>query len=113
MSTLQVQNSTVNGNHFVGACGVGRVLAPDLKVLGFSNMRVVDASAIPEMPANSGPVASVYLLAEHAVRAIVSANGGSIPGSVRGPWVHMGSLDSGGVVLGWWAPPSGALRHAL
>jgi choline dehydrogenase-like flavoprotein len=65
----------VNGNHFVGACGVGRVLDADLKVIGFSNLRVVDASAIPEMPANSGPASSVYMLAEHVSDMIISASG--------------------------------------
>lgn len=79
-SRLQVQQTTVNGNHFVGTCGIGRVLDGDLKVVGFSNLRVVDASAIPEMPPNSGPAASVYMLAEHVSESIVSANGGQIPG---------------------------------
>jgi hypothetical protein len=79
---LQVQNTTVNGNHFVGSCGIGRVLDGDLKVVGFSNLRVVDASAIPEMPANSGPAASVYMLAEHISDMIISQGGGSIaPGT--------------------------------
>lgn len=77
---LQVKETTVNGNHFVGTCGIGRVLDGDLKVMGFSNLRVVDASAIPEMPANSGPAASVYLLAEHISDAIVAGNGGTVAG---------------------------------
>jgi choline dehydrogenase-like flavoprotein len=77
---LQVQKTTVNGNHFVGACGIGRVLSPDLKVKGYTNLRVVDASAIPEMPANSGPAASVYMLAEHISDMIISSGGGALPG---------------------------------
>lgn len=78
---LQVQETTVNGNHFVGTCGIGRVLDADLKVMGFSNLRVVDASAIPEMPANSGPAASVFLLAEHISDAIIAGSGGTVPGA--------------------------------
>lgn len=72
---IQVQETTVNGNHFVGSCGIGRVLDGDLKVLGFNNLRVVDASAIPEMPPNSGPAASVYLLAEYISDAIIDTDG--------------------------------------
>ena len=74
---LQVQETTVNGNHFVGTCGIGRVVGPDLKVMGFSNLRVVDASAIPEMPPNSGPLASVYLLAEHISDGIIADSTGA------------------------------------
>ena len=59
----------------MGTCGIGRVLDADLKVLGFQNLRVVDASAIPEMPPNSGPAASVYLLAEHISDAIIDNAG--------------------------------------
>lgn len=73
---LQVQGTTVNGNHFVGTCGIGRVLDPGLKVMGFSNLRVVDASAIPEIPANAGPAASVYMLAEHISDLIIAEGGG-------------------------------------
>jgi choline dehydrogenase-like flavoprotein len=81
VAIMQVESTSVNGNHFVGTCGIGRVLDEDLKVIGFSNLRVVDASAIPEMPLNSGPAASVYMLAEHISEAIVTAKGGQIPGT--------------------------------
>jgi hypothetical protein len=60
-----------NGLHFVGACALGEALDGDLKVLGFSNLRVVDASAIPNLPPGAGPASSVYLVAEHIAARIV------------------------------------------
>ena len=68
-----VRRTTENGSHFVGACGIGRVLNSDLKVKGISNLRVVDASAIPDMPQDAGPASSVYMLAEHAAELIAAA----------------------------------------
>lgn len=69
---LQVRGTAGNGNHFVGACAVGTVVDGDLKVFGFENLRVVDASAIPDIPLNSGPAASVYMLAEHIAERIIA-----------------------------------------
>ena len=48
-----VRAYTTNAFHFVGACSVGTVLEGDLKVKGFDNLRVVDASAIPNIPKNA------------------------------------------------------------
>lgn len=42
-----VRRTAQSGNHHIGGAHVGPVLGPDLKVKGFTNMRVVDASAIP------------------------------------------------------------------
>ena len=67
-----VRRTTGNGNHFVGGCGIGRVVDKDLKVYGVANLRVVDASAIPTMPRDAGAMASVYLLAEHAAGLIAA-----------------------------------------
>lgn len=53
------------------------MLDADLKVMGFTNLRVVDASAIPEMPDNSGPAASVYMLAEHISDMIITNMAGA------------------------------------
>ena len=82
---MQVRERTVNGNHFVGACAVGTVLDENLKVFGFDNLRVVDASAIPDMPPNAGPAASVYMLAEHVAERIV-AEGPPRSASPGLPW---------------------------
>ena len=68
---LQVPLVASNGYHFVGACGVGRVVDADFRVFGFDNLRVVDSSVIPDMLENSGPAASVYLLAELLAERLV------------------------------------------
>lgn len=52
------------GAHFVGGCPVGDVLTGDLKVKGTVGLRVIDASAIRNMPVSAGPVSSVYMIAE-------------------------------------------------
>jgi choline dehydrogenase len=69
---MQVREQAMNALHFVGSCGIGRVLDSDLKVIGFDNLKVVDASAIPDMPENSGPVGTTYMLAEHAAERIIA-----------------------------------------
>lgn len=81
---VQVRKSTSNGNHFVGACALGTVLDPEMKVIGFSNLRVVDASAIPDMPPWSGPAGSVYMLAEHISEQIIASGVGAY-GPSAGP----------------------------
>jgi choline dehydrogenase-like flavoprotein len=64
--------TTANGYHFVAGCAVGSVLGADLKVKGFTNLRVVDKSSIPEMPRIAGPASSVYILAEYAAERIIA-----------------------------------------
>jgi choline dehydrogenase-like flavoprotein len=71
---MQVREQTTNSNHFVGSCGIGRVLDHDLNVLGFQNLKVVDASAIPHIPENSGPAGTTYMLAEYAAERIIAAS---------------------------------------
>lgn len=55
--------------HFVG--GTKTALESNLKVKGFSNLRVIDASSIPTMPISAGPMASVYMLAEYMASHLV------------------------------------------
>lgn len=61
-----------NGYHFVGGCGVGRVVDRNLCVIGINGIRVIDASAIPTMPINAGPMSSVYMIAEHLAEKIAT-----------------------------------------
>jgi hypothetical protein len=69
---MQVREQASNSLHFVGSCGIGRVLDRDLRVIGFDNLKVVDASSIPDMPENSGPAGTTYMLAEYAAERIIS-----------------------------------------
>lgn len=68
---LQTRALAANGFHFVGACPVGQVLDGELRVLGFTNLRVVDASAIPDLPPSSGPMSSVFMIAEFMAQHII------------------------------------------
>lgn len=66
-----VRRTATSGAHLVGGCSVGRVLEATLRVKGVGNLWVVDASALPAMPRSAGPMASVYMLAEHASEAFI------------------------------------------
>ncbi len=65
-----VRNLAVTAYHMVGGCSVGKVVDSDFKVKGINGVRVVDSSVIPQMPRQAGPMASVYMLAEHAASLI-------------------------------------------
>ena len=67
-----VRETASDGNHSVGACAVRKVLTRNMKVKGYRNLRVVDSSAIPAIPRFAGPLASVYMLAEHAAERIIA-----------------------------------------
>lgn len=65
-------------NHQCGSVKMGSVKDPeavvssDLKVHGFSNIRVADASIFPENP-NSNPVATIIMVAEKASELVTEA----------------------------------------
>lgn len=61
-----VRGTTRNGYHLVGGCAKGLVTTRWFRVKGVRGVRVVDASVIPTIPRGAGPMASVYILAEHA-----------------------------------------------
>jgi choline dehydrogenase-like flavoprotein len=64
-----IRATAITVNHPLGTCAMGRdsgaVLAPDLKVRGIDGLRVVDASALPDMP-SAHINAIVMMLAERA-----------------------------------------------
>lgn len=66
-----VSDSSQNGQHYVGGCAVGKVVdRTSFRVIGLHGVSVVDASVIPRMPDGAGPMASVYVIAEHAAQVI-------------------------------------------
>lgn len=60
-----------NAYHFVSGCPVGSVVDDELRVFGIGQLRVIDASVIPNITRSSGPMASVYLIAEFMSEKIV------------------------------------------
>jgi 4-pyridoxate dehydrogenase len=62
-----IRNTVVTVNHPLGTCAIGvrGVLDPELKVHGVEGLRVVDASALPDMP-SAHINAIVMMLAERA-----------------------------------------------
>lgn len=56
--------------HYVGGCAVGTVVNEKLEVKHTKRLRVVDASVLNAIPKSSGPMASVYMLAEYAAEMI-------------------------------------------
>jgi choline dehydrogenase len=61
------------GNSFdiVAGCAVGKVVDGDFKVMGVNQLRVIDASTMPEMPEASRPLSTVYMLAELASARLI------------------------------------------
>lgn len=58
--------------HVVAGNGVGTVVDSELKVIGIEKLRVVDASAMPDLPVSAGPVASVFMLASFMSDKIIA-----------------------------------------
>lgn len=61
-----IRQNSAYGLHFVGGCRVDDVVKRNLVVKGVRKLRVIDASVLKRMPTSSGPLASVYMIAEHA-----------------------------------------------
>jgi 4-pyridoxate dehydrogenase len=62
-----IRDTVITVNHPLGTCAIGAqgVLDPELRVHGIENLRVVDASALPDMP-SAHINAIVMMLAERA-----------------------------------------------
>jgi 4-pyridoxate dehydrogenase len=62
-----IRNTVITVNHPLGTCAIGAraVLDPELKVHGVEGLRVIDASALPDMP-SAHINAIVMMLAERA-----------------------------------------------
>ncbi|RFU32340.1 hypothetical protein B7463_g3972, partial [Scytalidium lignicola] len=60
-------------NHYLGTCGMGKVVDERLRVKGVQGLRIVDASVIPLQPSGN-IVATVYAIAERAVDFIKEDN---------------------------------------
>jgi choline dehydrogenase len=60
--------------HHSCTCGIGRVVDPRLRVFGVNNLRVADASVMPEIP--SGNInATVIMIGERAAEIIAADHG--------------------------------------
>ena len=73
---MQIKEKVVGSGQTVGSCGIGRVVDQELKVKGFSNLRVVDPSVISDMTENSGPLGTTYMLAEYMAGTLIAAGSG-------------------------------------
>lgn len=60
-----IRSTAITVNHPLGTCAIGAVLEPDLRLRGVDGLRVVDASAFPDMP-SAHINAAVMMLAERA-----------------------------------------------
>lgn len=65
-----VREQVGHPGHFVAGCRVGDVLHSDFRVRGVNGLRVIDASALSHIPTSSGPMASVYMIAEYAAEML-------------------------------------------
>lgn len=65
-----IQENLQPVGHYVGGCRVGDVVESDLSVKKTKRLRVVDSSVLRVLPTSSGPLSSVYMLAEYAAEMI-------------------------------------------
>lgn len=67
-----VRAGVTTGHHAAGTCGIGRVVGPDLRVLGADGLLVADASVFPAHVSNN-PNHTCYMIGERAA-ALVRAD---------------------------------------
>jgi choline dehydrogenase len=87
-----VRASSQSIYHPVGTCAIGSVLDPQLRVLGISGLRVVDASVMPNVPRGNtnAPTIAVAERAADLIRGVVmdaespAASGSVVSGAVAG-----------------------------
>lgn len=65
--TLHARITT--GHHVAGTCGIGRVVAPDLRVLGLQGLAVADASIFPAHVSNN-PNLTAFMVGERAAELL-------------------------------------------
>ncbi|MFE7421105.1 GMC family oxidoreductase [Rhodococcus sp. NPDC057529] len=56
-----VRRTAMTAHHPCGTAGIGRVVAPDLKVFGIDQLRVVDASVMPLIPSSNINAATIMV----------------------------------------------------
>ena len=59
--------------HPVGTCGIGRVIDPELRVIGVRGLRVADASSMPEITSGN-TAAPVFMIAEKCAQLMADAH---------------------------------------
>jgi choline dehydrogenase len=68
------------GAHGAGGCGIGRVVAPDLSVLGTEGLFVADASVFP-MHVTNNPNVTCFMVGERAAEFVRNSFGIALPPS--------------------------------
>lgn len=68
---LRIRAAGVSHKHASGTAAMGKVVMPNLKVVGVGGLRVVDASVLP-VPIGGHTQATLYALAEQAAEIILS-----------------------------------------
>ena len=89
--TEHIRSTTISSHHAFGTCRMGTgpldVVDERLRVRGIRNLRIADASVIPDGPC-SGPMATVYALGEKAAEMMIEDN--AHPADIFGAHVMRG-----------------------
>jgi len=93
--TADVPCDTMVVNHFAGTCKMGdpyvdpdTVVDPVLRVTKVKNLRVADASVMPNLPSGN-PHATVVMVAERAAEFVLQAHAKRMAGSGDIEWSHL------------------------